>query len=346
MTKLTPKRIEYIDLMKGICIILIILLHNQIYSSNENINDILKNMRIPLYFCLSGLFFKEYNGFYDFITRKFNKLIIPFIFFAYFPFALCEIGLNYERSIKTYLLMSIEPYNYPLWFLRCLFVTYILYFLFHKITKRLSLAIQTISIFLIAFFSYTIIHNLTLPNNIVVKILENSIFNIITAFIALPFFHIASIVRRKGFLSQNISNKYIIVLFIIFFFIWTLTFQNNIDYRTIQFGKNFVFLYASALGGTGCVWCIAYVIKKMFYISYIGRYSLIALGTHYPLILLFNSIGIHNKYIVFLCILIVMPGVIYIFKKYFPYMTAQKDLFVYKDGKLKLSINLFSKDHQ
>ena len=102
-----------------------------------------------------------------------------------------------------------------------------------------------------------------------VKILENSIFNIITAFIALPFFHIASIVRRKGFLSQKISNKYIIVLFIIFFFIWILTFQNNIDYRTIQFGKNFVFLYASALGGTGCVWCIAYIIKKMFYISYV-----------------------------------------------------------------------------
>lgn len=288
-------------------------------------------MRIPLYFCLSGLFFKEYNGFCDFITRKFK----PFIFFAYFPFALCEIGLNYERSIKTYLLMSIIPYNYPLWFLRCLFVTYILYFLFHKITKRLSLTVQTISIFLIAFFTYTIIQNLTIP----IKILENSIFNIITAFIALPFFHIASIVRRKGFLSQNISNKYIIVLFIIFFFIWILTFQNNIDYRTIQFGKNFVFLYASALGGTGCVWCIAYIIKKMFYISYIGRYSLIALGTHYPLILLFNSMGVHNKYIVFLCILIVMPGVIYVFKKYFPYMTAQKDLFVYKDGKFKLLLN-------
>lgn len=321
--------------MKGICIILIILLHNNIHSSNDSINDILRNMRIPLYFCLSGLFFKEYNGFCDFITRKFNKLIIPFIFFAYFPFALCEIGLNYERSIKTYLLISIIPYNYPLWFLRCLFVTYILYFLFHKITKRLSLTVQTISIFLIAFFTYTIIQNLTIP----IKILENSIFNIITAFIALPFFHIASIVRRKGFLSQNISNKYIIVLFIIFFFIWILTFQNNIDYRTIQFGKNFVFLYASALGGTGCVWCIAYIIKKMFYISYIGRYSLIALGTHYPLILLFNSMGIHNKYIVFLCILIVMPGVIYVFKKYFPYMTAQKDLFVYKDGKFKLLLN-------
>jgi uncharacterized membrane protein YcfT len=41
------ERIEYIDLMKGICIILIILLHNNILFT-ENVNDMLKNMRIPL----------------------------------------------------------------------------------------------------------------------------------------------------------------------------------------------------------------------------------------------------------------------------------------------------------
>ena len=142
------ERIEYIDLMKGICIILIILLHNNILFT-DNVNDMLKNMRIPLYFTLSGLFYKEYNGFYDFITRKFNKLIIPFIFFSYFPFALCELGNNYERSIVSYLFMGIEPYNYPLWFLRSLFITYILYFIVRKVTKRLSIGAQTISIFLI-----------------------------------------------------------------------------------------------------------------------------------------------------------------------------------------------------
>lgn len=339
--EVTKKRIEYIDLMKGICIILIILLHNQIYLSNDNINDILKNMRIPLYFCLSGLFFKEYNGFYDFIIRKFNELMIPFIFFSYFPIILYYIGDKY--GLKTYILMGIEPYNGPLWFLRCLFITYILYFFFRKITKELSLVIQTFIIFSISFFTYILIqYYISLPQNIILTISHN----ILTAFIALPFFHIASIIKNKQLLSKNIDGKYIIILFGIFFLVWVLTFQKNIDYKTIHFGKNFIFLYASALGGTGCVWCIAYAIKKMFYVSYIGRYSLIALGTHYPLILLFNSMGIHNKYIVFLCILIVMPGVIYIFKKYFPYMTAQKDLFVYKDGKLKLSINLFSKDHQ
>lgn len=138
--------------MKGICIILIILLHNQISFPCENLNHILKNMRIPLYFCLSGLFFKEYNGFIDFITRKFNKLTIPFIFFSYFPIILCYIGHKYE--LKTYILMVIEPYNAPLWFLRCLFITYILYFFFRKITKELSLVTQTFIIFSISFFTY------------------------------------------------------------------------------------------------------------------------------------------------------------------------------------------------
>lgn len=125
--KLISRRIEYIDLMKGICIILIILLHIGINYGNNDVDSMFRNMRIPLYFCLSGLFFKKYNGFFDFTVRKINKLIIPFIFFSYFPFVLCEICLDYERSISTYLAIGLLPHNYPLWFLRCLFITYIIY---------------------------------------------------------------------------------------------------------------------------------------------------------------------------------------------------------------------------
>ena len=128
-------------------------------------------------------------------------------------------------------------------------------------------------------------------------------------------------------------------MFILFFTVWALTFQENIDYESIHFGKNFIFLYLSALGGISCVWCVAYIVKRIFYISYVGRYSLIALGTHYPLILLFKLMGIDNKYLIALCVLLVMPGVIWVFKRYFPYFTAQKDLIVYEDGKLKLHLN-------
>lgn len=331
------KRIEYIDLMKGFCIILIIMLHNNI-SFNNDIDDILKNMRIPLYFCLSGLFYKEYNGFFDFFVRKFNKLIIPFIFFSYIPFALCEINLDHECSFTTYILMVIEPSNYPLWFLRCLFITYLLYYAFRRMTKELPLSIQTFIVFSISLLFYILCQKIAYPSNIYIELLKNNVYNVTTAFIALPFFHLSFIIRKRGLLELNLYYKSVLILFCLFFCIWILTYQKKIDYMSINFGNNFIFLYLSAIGGIGCVWCLAYLLKKIFYISYIGRYSLIALGTHYPLILLFNMLGVHNKYIVFLCILMVMPGVIYIFKKHFPYMTAQKDLLIYKEGKLKLSI--------
>lgn len=163
--------------------------------------------------------------------------------------------------------------------------------------------------------------------------------NVITAFVALPLFYIASTIKQKGLLSQVINKKQLIILFILFFTVWALTFQENIDYESIHLGKNFIFLYLSALGGIGCVWCIAYVVKRMFYISYVGRYSLIALGTHYPLILLFKLMGIDNKYLIASCVLLVLPGIIWGFKRYFSYFTAQKDLFVYENGKLKLHLN-------
>lgn len=168
---------------------------------------------------------------------------------------------------------------------------------------------------------------------------QHIIYNMITAFVALPLFYIASTIKQKGLLSQAINKKQLIILFFLFFTVWALTFQENIDYQYMHFGKNFIFLYLSALGGIGCVWCIAYILKRVFYVSYVGRYSLIALGTHYPLILLFKLMGIDNKYLIALCVLLVMPGVIWVFKRYFPYFTAQKDLLVYENGKLKLHLN-------
>lgn len=53
-------RIEYIDLMKGICITLVVLIHCKISFDNEHIVNMLEHLRMPLYFFLSGLFFKKY----------------------------------------------------------------------------------------------------------------------------------------------------------------------------------------------------------------------------------------------------------------------------------------------
>lgn len=329
------KRIEYIDLMKGICIVLIILLHCGITFQNERLDNMFRDFRIPLYFFLSGLFFKEYGGFTDFCIRKINKLILPYIFFAYIPYALIDFTLPYKHTIISYILMLVEPYNGPLWFLRCLFFTYMLYYLFYKCVINCKWIVQMIILILITFFVWSIIPDLPSPNSKCMLIIFSTFQNIIMAIMAIPFFFVAYSLRKKGFLNQQIKKTFIVTLFVFFLVVWFLTYQKNINHKLILLGTNYLFLYTSALGGIGCVWCIAYVVKHLFYFSYVGRYSLIALGTHYPFVFLFHSLGVENRYLTALCVLAVMPGVIWVFKKYFPYFTAQKDLLVYDNGSVK-----------
>lgn len=74
------KRIEFIDLAKGFCICLVVLAHVAAsYKVSLPLSDFQKAFRMPLYFILSGFFFKTYGGFWDFIKRKTNKLsfLIP-----------------------------------------------------------------------------------------------------------------------------------------------------------------------------------------------------------------------------------------------------------------------------
>ena len=99
------KHIDYIDLAKGFCIILVVLYH---VMGHFNIKDNcitlgLQSFRIPLYFILSGLFYKSYEGFVGFLKRKINKLAIPFVAFyiltvILLPITLTAIGIHLNSS--------------------------------------------------------------------------------------------------------------------------------------------------------------------------------------------------------------------------------------------------------
>ena len=81
-TPATKQRIQYIDLAKGFCILLVVASHIlAFYRTQLPYDSVLKCFRMPLYFFLSGVFFKQYENFGGFVKRKINKLLIPFLFF-------------------------------------------------------------------------------------------------------------------------------------------------------------------------------------------------------------------------------------------------------------------------
>ncbi len=314
-------RIEYIDLMKGICITLVVIVHCNIAFPYEIINNLLQNLRMPLYFFLSGLFFKEYGSFSHFLIKKVNKLVIPYLFFSYIPYIFIDfiINANTNKTIAYYLFMGIEPYNFPLWFLRSLFVAYLLFYALNKVTKKCDWKTVLLFLIIISFFVWKLSYYI--PKTGWHFVPEN----LLTSIFALPFLYTASVLRTKGFLSYSFRPLHLSIIFVVGLLIWLLFVQENVYFITAHYGNVYPFLYLSAGGGIACVWVICYIIKRVFYFSYVGRYSIVVLGTFAPVIRFLNYMGI-NGTLQALITLAIMPLMIYILIKTFPYFTAQKDL--------------------
>ena len=121
------KRLEFIDLAKGFCILLVVFNHiHKTFDTQFLLDDCFKMFRMPLYFFLSGLFFKRYEGVLGFMKRKINKLLIPFVFFFLLTSFLIPsiISMLSGNNFKIELLWSfVSPEffpNFPIWFLLCL----------------------------------------------------------------------------------------------------------------------------------------------------------------------------------------------------------------------------------
>lgn len=315
-------RIDYIDLMKGICISLVVIVHCDVAFPFQVLNDMLQNLRMPLYFFLTGLFFKQYGGFKEFIVRKTNKIIIPYVFFAFIPYLLFDFLIHPDvvRGLYYYCFMLIEPYNYPLWFLRSLFISYLLYYCIVSLSNRFGVWLGIVVVIVLSYLSWRI--SFLIPHGGWSYLYKN----LLTSVFSLPFLFVASFSRKAGLLTKSFSYKDLTIVFLIGLLAWVTCVQDNVYFVTAHLGNRYPLLYVSALGGIACLWVICCKLRRIFYFSYVGRYSIVVLGCFAPvsqyLSYQFGLTGIVQAIIT----LAIMPLMIWFFVKLFPFFTAQKDL--------------------
>ena len=72
----TNKRIDFVDLTKGICIILVVMAHIDGAFAKFDESSMISCFRMPLYFFISGIFFKSYEGFAGFLPVCFTSSFI------------------------------------------------------------------------------------------------------------------------------------------------------------------------------------------------------------------------------------------------------------------------------
>ena len=324
------KRIEFIDLAKGICILLIIVGHSGVEVDYPGLSA----MRTPLYLTLSGLFFKDYGGFINLLIRKTNKILIPFLFFyiaSYLLFYLFNAlfpGLIVSDARGIFdVFTQIQYFNGPLWFLLAIFWDNIIFGAIHLNIK--SEWMRAVAVLLIGVSGI-----ITYNKNVLLPCCLDA------AFVCLPFFYFGYLLKRSDILLPSRYDRYnplfALTLFAMAYLIDTYSHPVLFFHDREISGNMFAVIFLPLTSVVGLL-MLCKAIKRLPVISYFGRYSIIPLCTHHLIyrpvqLVVAKFIPIENggAYIVAVTTVIICFFTIPLFVKYLPYVTAQKDIFQVK----------------
>ena len=140
-----PKeRLLYIDIAKGIGILLVVLAHNNLAGYAPYLYHVIYSFHMPLFFFLSGLFFKPEIPFLTLLRRRAETLVLPFFFtiFLIYFFAVFydNMGLPvaFSRIVKAFYANGYYLDWVATWFIPALFVVNLFAWLFYLPFARLQ----------------------------------------------------------------------------------------------------------------------------------------------------------------------------------------------------------------
>lgn len=334
MEKQQGRRIEFIDLTKGLCIILVVMLHVGGAFEGLTTGLVLSSFTMPLYFFVSGLFFKSYEGFGGFLVRKTDKLLVPFLVFYVGSFLLMysvskllpgtfRLPVRWSELLLVFRGHELIRFNPPIWFLVALFNCNILFYIVHYLRNR-HLGLMFAVTMLIGITGFWLgRQRIELP------------FYIDVAMTALPFYFAGFWIRRYNFfLFPHHRFDKLIPLLILLAVVTMYFTAAPLGMRTNSYPGNIVHVYLAAFAGIFAIMLLCKKIRKAGIVSYLGRYSIITLSIHGPLLFFFRPIisrlladGWAASVVLLLltlsvCLLLT-PVIVWLM----PQFVAQKDLF-------------------
>ena len=325
----TKKRIKWIDLAKGICIALVALSHiAEFLSTDYPLAVQAKSFRMPLYFILSGLFFKEYDGFIGFLKRKTNKLLIPFVFFmlvtGFLPYFIQY--KEFYKPISLFLNKGIIVMNEPIWFLMCLFEVNLLFYGIQWIASKISPPKKLYIVIGVSLF-LGIIGLILGARNI------DLLFYVDTTLTSLPLFAFGWwLFRHSNFIKSPVNWIRDIATILACASIVYCFAEPVVWFSNAMPANKLWSVYLCGISGTIMVLLLSKILRYVPLISYWGRYSIIVLCTHCPVMTVTAALlyrfegGMTKLLLVFAITMIACTFLVYFLKKFMPHVTAQKDL--------------------
>lgn len=274
MGNVRNQRIDWIDIAKGIGILLVILGHSVQFGGI--VHNLIFSFHMPLFFVLSGLVYK-YSDNKTFIIKKIKVLIIPFISFYIIGVTTSLMipswrsGLSIKGVIKDIYLANPSVANVSsIWFLVCMFVVVVTFNLIQKFDIKIQYFIIAICL-IIGFIYPSIMTKLTfLPD-------RRLPFNIEVSFVAIFFF------AMGVWMKKYITNSKVFVSSCIMFCMAFLL-NGRVNLHGITYNNPILYIIES-LCGTIILIYLCYICSNKIQnknilepIKWLGRHSLIILG--------------------------------------------------------------------
>lgn len=277
MERINKKRIEWIDLCKGLGIFLVVIGHTGIAKLSQTAYDWIYSFHMPFFYMISGLVFNEtkYDTFGKYIKRRLKTLVIPFFILNTILFGIAKV-LNLDNIQPP--LHELFTGVLAMYFLRVLFISEIYYFFFNKLFKTFYVKLIIVAIFI----------SLSLY---IKKNYHTGYLWCIVPGIPLLYYSLGNILKNYiKIYAANLRIYNLIVLIIL-----SLTFSLCIISANVDFIFRDIIL---AISGIITLLSIGLIISKIPYnrikapITYIGMNTLIIVAFHQ---IIYNSMTIITK---------------------------------------------------
>lgn len=146
------KRFDYIDIAKGIGILMVVWAHILLTGASHRF---IYAFHMPVFFLLSGMMFcrEKYATFGAFLGKRAKRLLIPYVIYSVLTWVVWaafrfirhdEVDSYWMPLLQTVIAQGSGAYivhNSALWFVPCLFLTEILYFFISRLGDMWTLAV-------------------------------------------------------------------------------------------------------------------------------------------------------------------------------------------------------------
>lgn len=304
------------------------------------LNKLLLSLHMPLFFFISGYLFNpdKNKDLSSFFKKKTRSLLVPYFSFSALSYLFWVIVERRVQGLDIHILkplagifLSVNEdfymiFNGVLWFITCLFVVEVLFFIIQKQIKKRKMLIAVLLLFSCLGYLSTF-----LPIRLV--------WNVDVALTAVTFY-------GMGFLSKGIvgkaqeysnGNKVLLItsgLSINFIF----TQMNDVVYMYLNEYGNFLYFYVAAVAGIASFLLLAMMMEKVRILSFIGANTFVYLAAHGKVLMglsfgtrlvlklpdeVFLGSLLWGTIFTLITIILLIP-VVYVINTYFPFLLGKR----------------------